>query len=136
MEKQILVFVFALIGGIATNAQTKNAREFEYTSGDTVYTMKQYVFCLYLSGENRSQSKEEAARLQAAHLAHLGELETKGLIVAGPFDGNSEKRGVLLFDLETTEEASMLVEADTMVKTGRLKFECQPLWLAKGTTLR
>lgn len=113
-----------------------NPREFEMTEGDTTYTMKQYMFCLYLSGENKSKTDEERAETQAQHMAHISEMvETKNLQVAGPFGDNTEKRGILIFDLETLEEANEAVAADPSVKAGKLDFECHPIWLAKGTTL-
>ena len=68
-------------------------------------------------------------------MAHLGSLEEKGLIMAGPFGDDGEKRGILLFDLATVEEASALVGEDPAVKSDRLGFGCNPLWLAKGTRL-
>ena len=111
-------------------------REFEYNAGDTVYHMKQYVFCLYLSGSERSQTEEEAAALQKEHLTHLGSLVEKGLQVSGPFGDDTEKRGILIFDLETVEAASALIDEDPMVKANRLTYECHPLWLARGTTLK
>lgn len=130
----ILVLLAVLLSSLSP-AQD-NPREFQYTENDSVYTMKRYVFCLYLSGPNRSQTAEEKARLQEAHLAHLGSLEAEGLVAAGPFADDTEKRGVLIFDLETLEETALLIERDPMVEAGRLLYECHPLWLAKGTTLR
>lgn len=135
MEKSILAICCAVLWGALSVAQDA-PREFEYESGDTTYIMKQYQFCLYLSGNDRSQSEEELATLQKAHLDHLSGLEAKGLIMAGPFGDDGEKRGVLLFDLATTEEANALILDDPMVIADRLNFECHPLWLAKGTTLK
>ncbi|MEQ9188435.1 MAG: YciI family protein [Cryomorphaceae bacterium] len=135
MEKSILAICCALLWSTISVAQDA-PREFEYESGDTTYIMKQYQFCLYLTGNEGSQSEEEKATMQQAHLKHLSGLEEKGLIMAGPFGDDGEKRGVLLFDLATTEEASALVLDDPMVIAQRLSFECHPLWLAKGTTLK
>jgi hypothetical protein len=45
-------------------------------------------------------------------------------------------RGILLFDLESSQEAIELVEKDPMVIIKRLDFECHPIWLAKGAVLR
>lgn len=135
MEKQIVAIVLMLLS-LGLFAQEESPREFEYQEGDTTFTMKQYTFCLYLSGPERSQTKEEAAKLQEQHLAHLGSLEEQGLLMAGPFGDDSEKRGVLLFDLATNAEAEELIKQDPMVIEERLIYECHPLWLAKGTTLR
>lgn len=121
---------------LSISAQTDNPREFTHEENGVTYTMKQYVFCMYLSGTDRSQGEEEGAAIQENHLAHLGKLEEEHyLIMAGPFGDDTEKRGILLFDLETVEEASELVGDDPAVKANRLDFECHPLWLAKGTEL-
>jgi uncharacterized protein YciI len=135
MEKHLSPILLLLMWSIGSIAQDSE-REFDYQEGDTTYTMKRYVFCMYLSGPERSQSEEEARLLQEKHLAHLASLEQEGLQMAGPFGGDSEKRGVLLFDLATTEEAAALIEKDPMVIEKRLIYTCDQLWLAKGTTLK
>lgn len=134
MEKSITC-IAAVLWGVCLMAQ-QSPREFEMTEGDTTYTMKQYVFCLYLSGPERSQAKEEADRIQAAHMAHMSEMViTSGLQVAGPLGDDTEKRGILIFDLDTVEEAEKAMAEDPAVKAGRLRFECHPWWAAKGSTL-
>jgi uncharacterized protein YciI len=135
MEKQILSFLVLFFCAAISLTQTEETREFEYTEGDTTYVMRRYIFCLYLSGPERGQSDDETKTLQAAHLAHLGAMEEKGLVMAGPFGDETEKRGVLLFDLPTLEDAGILIDHDPMVIAGRLAYECHPLWLAKGTRL-
>ncbi len=128
MEKSVVLALALLCLCVAGVSQEKEApREFEMTEGDTTYTMKQYVFCLYLSGDNRSQSEEEAQALQAQHMNHMNSMaEEKGLIVAGPFGDESEKRGILVFDVATTEEAEEAISSDPAVKAGRLTYECHP----------
>lgn len=135
MEKSILVFLLAIFAVFAASAQ-ENKREFEMKDGDTTYVMKQYVFCLYLSGPTRSQNEEEKAEIQAAHMAHISSMALNHhLQVAGPLGDESEKRGLLIFDLETVEEAEKIITEDPAVKAGRLTFECHPWWAAKGSTL-
>ena len=57
------------------------------------------------------------------------------LIVSGPFEGGGEHKGLLIFDVETVEEALMLEGEDPMIKTGRLKMEAFYWWGAKGTVI-
>lgn len=134
MEKSIVTVLLLVMS--ATCFAQDNPREFSHVENGVTYTMKQYVFCLYLSGSDRSQNEEEAAEIQEKHMAHLGSLEEDHkLVMAGPFGDDTEKRGVLLFDLDTVEEASNLVAEDPAVQAKRLDFECHPLWLAKGTEL-
>lgn len=76
------------------------------------------------SGEKRSQDSVEAMKIQELHLAHLDSLATTGkLIVAGPFQDGGEHRGLLIFDVETVEEALELESKDPAVQSGRLKME-------------
>jgi uncharacterized protein YciI len=133
MEKPGLILVFMLIANLMLGQSAP--REFEYQEGDTTYTMKEYVLCIYSKGENRTQSKAEADELQRAHLSHIASLKSNGLIMAGPFGDDGQKRGVLLFDLPSAAEASELVDQDPMVIAGRLDFECNTIWLAKGTLI-
>jgi uncharacterized protein YciI len=133
--KKITLFLF--LAGIVTAVQAQNQREFLYTEGDTTYTMKRYVFMLLNSGNTKSKDTEEAAHYQKLHMEHLNKLGEEGkLLVAGPFDGGGEHRGLLIFDVETVEEALKLEEADPMVKSGRLKMEAFYWWGAKGTVLK
>ena len=135
MEKSILSILFGMIAFVSFSQETQ--REFEMKEGDTTYIMKQYVFCLYLSGDARGQSEEELANIQAGHLAHLGSLEsTHGLQMAGPFGDDGHWRGLLVFDLATVEEAEEALAVDPAVVAGRLKYECHPWWGAKGTQLK
>lgn len=112
-------------------------REVEMPYRDSTITLKKYVMCIYTSGPNRSQSQQEAEELQRRHLAHQDSLSDKGLLlVAGPFDGHPEKRGILIFDVGTIEEAEPHVKADPMVQAGRLAFELIPWWTMKGSVIR
>lgn len=134
MKKLLIAFVMMVFAG-ALHAQDQ--REFSYTEGDTTYTMKRYVFMLLNSGETKSKTQEEAAKYQEMHLAHLSKLAEDGkLMVAGPFDGGGEHRGLLIFDVETVEEALKLEGEDPMIKTDRLRMEAFYWWGAKGTVLQ
>lgn len=133
--KRILFSIVILLFAYAVQAQDQ--REFSYTEGDTTYTMKRYVFMLLNTGEIRSQDAEEAAKIQEQHLAHLNKLAEAGkVIVAGPFEGSEEHRGLLIFDVETVEEALKLEGEDPAVKAGRLSMEAFYWWGAKGTVIK
>lgn len=132
-----LLFVLLLTGfSVALHAQDQ--REFSYTEGDTTYVMKRYVFMMLNKGETHSQDSIEAATLQEKHLAHLNKLSEMGkLIVAGPFDGEKgDHRGLLIFDVETVDEALKLEAEDPAVKSGRLSMEAFYWWGAKGTVIK
>lgn len=132
--KIILISLFSLLFSLTASAQDQ--REFSYSEGDTTYTMKRYVFMLLNSGETKSQTEEEAAKYQKMHLAHLSKMAEDGkLVVAGPFEGGGNYRGLLIFDVETIEEAIKLESEDPMIKTDRLRMETFYWWGAKGTVI-
>lgn len=130
-----ITFAFLLLTfTIALNAQEQ--REFSYSEGDTTYTMKRYVFMLLESGGTKSKDSTEAAHFLEMHLAHLNSLSESGkLIVAGPFEGGGDHLGLLIFDVETVDEALKLEGEDPSVKTGRLKMNAFYWWGAKGTVI-
>ncbi len=135
MIKYLLLIILLIPSFIYS--QEKSEREFLINEGDTSYVMKQYIMCFLLKGENRNQSEEEAAKIQEGHMQHINDLAEQGLVVlAGPFGDDSEKRGILLFDVGSVEEAEKLEADDPAVVEGRLKMEFHPWWTAKGTVLK
>lgn len=127
----LALFTFTLL------LSAQNQREFSYTEGDTTYTMKRYVFMMLDRGTTKSKDSLEAAKHQELHLAHLNKLAEEGkLIVAGPFEGGGDHRGLLIFDVESVEEALKLEGEDPSVKSGRLKMNAFYWWGAKGTVIK
>jgi uncharacterized protein len=100
------------------------------------YEMTTYVVGFFHRGPNAGKGDPaEAERLQEGHLANFGKLvEASKLIVAGPFSDNTELRGMLIFKVNSVDEARALMEADPMLKAGRLTLELHP-WFA-GAGLR
>ncbi len=95
--------------------------------GADEYGMKMYVMAFLKAGPNRSQSPEEAAELQRAHLDNIKRLAEEGkLVLAGPFGDDGEIRGIYVFDVRTVEEAQALTETDPAIQTGRLVMELHP----------
>ncbi len=112
---------------------------FDYVSDKTKDTvlMQKYFMAFLKSGPNRSQSQEEADSLQSLHLEHLGRMYDKGFAdISGPFDDDSEIRGITIYNTPTFEMADSLANLDPMVKSGRLTIEIHPWWAAKGFPLR
>lgn len=134
---KILLNIALLLCVMTAFGQEENEREFEMTMEDTTFTIKQYVFCMYKKGPERSATKEEAAQLQKEHLAHLNELTEKGILhLAGPFGDDGDWRGILILDVATVEEAEKYVKEDPMVKAGRLTYELHKWWGGKGSSLK
>jgi len=111
--------------------------EFEMKEGDTTYIMKKYYFCLLKRGPNKNIDSLKLAEIQKGHLAHINKLVKEGKIaLAGPFEGNFEYRGILVFNTENKEEAERLQSMDPAIIEGRLVMEIYPWWCAKGSKLQ
>jgi len=119
MTPLILVFVLAVSPLMA-----------QLPSGLTRYTLG------YLkSHPNRpALPKEEAAAIQKAHLAHLGDLGRKGeLLSAGPIlTPGSPIRGIVIFRTESLEKAREMAEADPAVVNKLLLVELHSWTAPKG----
>ncbi|GAB3652689.1 hypothetical protein GCM10028791_22350 [Echinicola sediminis] len=89
------------------------------------YGMKKYVMAFLKRGPDVSNySKEERDKIQQAHMAHIGKLaEEKKLVLAGPFFGDGELRGIFIFDVGDLEEAKNLTNGDPAIKAGVLTME-------------
>ncbi len=110
---------------------------FEMTEGDTTFVMKKYFLVFLKSGSSRSQNKEEAMKIQTAHLAHMDSLANIGqLDIAGPMGDDTELRGIVVLRVPNMEKAEACVQADPAVRAGRLSYEIHPWWAAVGSSLR
>ena len=112
---------------------------FDYVDEKTQDTviMQKYFIAFLKKGPNRSQPEEEANKLQAAHMAHLGKMYELGYAdISGPFEDDSDISGITIYNVPTLQMADSLANADPMVKSGRLVIEMHPWWAAKGFPLR
>lgn len=117
----------------------KGYQTFDYVDAKTKDTilMQQYYMAFLKAGPIRSQNEEEAAKLQEAHMAHLGRMYEEGFAdLIGPFGDDSEIRGIAIYNVPTLKIADSLANLDPMVKAGRLVIEVHPWWSAKGQSLR
>ncbi len=91
------------------------------------YGMRRYVMAFLKRGPNRPESPEASAALMRAHLDNITRLAEAGsLVVAGPFLGDGEVRGIYIFNVETIEEARALTETDPAIQAGSLEMELRP----------
>ena len=87
------------------------------------YGMKTYVMAFLKAGPNRDRSKEEAQKLQAAHMANINRLAAEGkLVIAGPFADNGPIRGIYVFDVATSKRPT-LAKTDPAIQAGSLTME-------------
>jgi uncharacterized protein YciI len=86
--------------------------------------MKKYVMAFLKRGPNPSKDSVRRAELQKAHLQNISRLaDEKKLIVAGPFFGDGDLRGIYIFDVPSIEEAETLTNSDPAIQTGSLEME-------------
>lgn len=140
MRKTILLFLLLMITipVFAQDADTTAQPEtFDYEWAGEQFTMQKYFIVFLKSGPERSQTEEEAMKLQEEHLAYLGGLYEEGIInLNGPTGGEGDIRGFSVYNVATIEEAERLAQNDPMVKAGRLVVEVHPWWLAKGSMVK
>lgn len=95
--------------------------------GADEYGMRAYVVAFLKAGPNRPDTPERAAELQRAHLANITRLADAGkLVLAGPFMGAGELRGIYVFAVTTIEEAQALTASDPAIQAGSLVMELHP----------
>lgn len=127
------------IAQIKKELTEKGYQIFDYVDEKTQDTviMQQYYIAFLKRGTNRSQTEEEANKLQEAHMAHLGKMYELGYAdISGPFGDDGDIRGITIYNVPTLKMADSLANADPSVKAGRLAIEVRPWWAAKGFGLR
>ena len=86
--------------------------------------MKTYVMAFLKKGPNRNLDSAKSAELQKAHLKNISRMAKEGsLVLAGPFYGDGEIRGIYIFNVQTIEEAKKLTETDPAIQAGSLTME-------------
>lgn len=96
------------------------AKEF----GADQYGMKKYVMAFLKKGPNRNMDEDSAMKLQMAHLENIGKMAEEGkLVLAGPFFGEQDLRGIYIFNVESIAEAEALTNTDPAIKVGSLEME-------------
>ncbi len=78
---------------------------------------------------------ERLDQIQEQHLAHLGELHARGvLLLAGPFEDQPDEslRGLCVFTT-SLDETRELMANDPAVRAGRLAADVMSWWTARGS---
>jgi len=134
--KNLLAFILIGLLGWSCKTTVKEAEEPQETNktvydsvlvqkyGADQYGMKTYVIAFLKRGPNRSKDSLEAAKLQKAHLENINRLAEEGkLLLAGPFYGDGDLRGIYVFDVSSIEEAEKFTETDPLIQSGGLVME-------------
>ncbi|MCF6131870.1 YciI family protein [Flavobacterium wongokense] len=122
----LFLFVTSCMLGQTTNPKYDEALAAKVGADD--YGMKNYIFVILKSGENKSEDKEFKSKCFAGHLANIKRLaDLKQLVVAGPFGKNDkDMRGLFILNVKTVEKAEKLLESDPAIKEKFLKAELYP----------
>jgi len=92
--------------------------------GADEYGMKKYVMAFLKRGSNNQLDSLKKAELQTAHLKNIDKMAEEGkLVLAGPFFGDGELRGIYIFNVKTIEEAEKLTNTDPAIQAGTLIME-------------
>ncbi len=92
--------------------------------GADEYGMKKYVIAFLKKGPNRDLDSAKAVELQRAHLDNIGRMAEEGtLVLAGPFFGNDDLRGIYIFNVSSIAEAEELTKTDPAIQEGSLVME-------------
>ncbi|MDR7132239.1 uncharacterized protein YciI [Algoriphagus sp. 4150] len=119
----LIITLFATSYSLAQNEGYDETLAKELGADD--YGMKKYVIAFLYRGEQaREYTDEQRKDIQAGHMANINQLAKAGqLVMAGPFFGNEDLRGLFIFAVENLEEAEKLTATDPAVKAGVLRME-------------
>jgi uncharacterized protein YciI len=125
MKTLILAFALLVTSSIPSFSQEQYDDSLATKLGADDYGMRKYVMAFLMRGDSVSNySPEQRSEIQAGHMANIGKMAEMGkLIVAGPFFGNDDLRGIYIFDVQTLEEAKALTETDPAIQAGVLKMD-------------
>lgn len=125
MQKAILTLLCIIGFAVVSSAQDQFDPALATKLGADEYGMRKYVMAFLLRGDKVSEyTAEQRSEIQAGHMANIGKMAEMGkLIVAGPFFGTDELRGIYIFDVQTLEEAKTLTETDPAIIAGVLKMD-------------
>ncbi|WP_339724401.1 YciI family protein [uncultured Paraglaciecola sp.] len=94
--------------------------------GADAYGMKSYVLVILKTGPNDKTitDLEQRSELFKGHFANMNRLaKASKLVLAGPLMDDKPKRGLLIFNVKTIEEAEALVKTDPAVQAGVFDYE-------------
>ncbi len=120
----LILFIFCL--GISVSyAQNSFDEDLANKLGADEYGMKKYIVAFLYRGDQVDEySPEEQAEIQRGHMDNITKLAEEGkMVLAGPFFGNDDLRGLFFFAVETIEEAEALTKSDPAIEAGVLKMD-------------
>ncbi len=95
--------------------------------GADEHGMHKYVFVMLKRGKVKFTDPKEKQTLLDGHMGNIKRLANEGkLVLAGPFFGDQDLRGIYVFNVTTVEEAQVLVQTDPAIKAGMFEVEMYP----------
>ena len=92
--------------------------------GADQYGMKKYVMAFLKRGPNKTIDSVKKEALQKSHMQNINRLASEGkLVLAGPFFGDGELRGIYIFNVDNLEEAEALTNSDPSIQAGVLSMD-------------
>lgn len=126
--RSISLFIICIFAVVSISAQKTNPNydaELAKELGADDYGMKSYVFVMLKTGPNNTSDQTFIDSCFAGHMSNMKTMTEAGhLIVAGPMGKNKMSyRGIFILDVETLEEARVILETDPAIKSKLLEAE-------------
>jgi uncharacterized protein YciI len=123
-----ILFALLLFANLNAQESSKYDENLAKSLHSDEYGMKKYVFCILKTGTNTTATKEERTKFFEGHMTNINKLANEGkLALAGPFMKNDRNyKGIYIFNVETIEEAQILVESDPAVQAKIFEAELTP----------
>lgn len=124
----LILFLLCSFAALSQNGNPKYDEALAKKLGADDYGMKNYIFVILTSGDNKSDNKKLKDSCFAGHMQNIKRLaDLKKLVVAGPFGKNkTDFRGLFILDVRTVNEAMDLLSTDPAIKENFLKPELYP----------
>jgi len=98
-----------------------------------VKMMVYYLVLLYRGPSWTPEETPATRQLQEDHMANIRRLAKEGkLILAGPFEEDTDLRGLFLLKAASLQEAQELCQSDPAIKASRLRAEIHSWWGPAG----
>lgn len=95
--------------------------------GADKYGMKSYVMAFLKKGPNRDLDSTARQEVFIAHMKNIERMAADGdLVLAGPFSGDEDLRGIYIFNVATIAEAEALTNTDPAIQSGYLIMDLKP----------
>lgn len=120
------LFILLLLIFFNAHAEQPYNKELAEQLGADQYGMKSYVLVILNTGPQDANivNAEERQTLFEGHFANMANLaQNNKLVLAGPLMEAKPKRGILILNTTSLDEARVMVESDPAVKAGIFNYE-------------